>query len=92
MDKLAKLDLMDKIGRELEDLANSQESVLRKISQIEADNINLGNAVLDKKLGDVYEGVDKNHSVVTALAEEFQESRNKFYTDNNLAALQDPTA
>ncbi len=92
MDKLAKLDLMDKIGRELADLANSQESVLKKISQIEADNINLGNSVLEKKLGDVYEGVDKNHGLVTGLAEEFQESRNAFYKDNNLAALQDPTA
>ena len=92
MDKLAKLDLMDKIGRELEDLANSQESVLRKIAQIEADNINLGSGVLDKKLPDVYAGVDKNHGTVTALADEFKEARNKFYNDNNLGALEDPTA
>jgi hypothetical protein len=33
---------MGKIVRELDDVINSQTSVLKKIAQIEADNINLG--------------------------------------------------
>ena len=41
MDPKQRLALMDKIIRELDDLKNSQTSVLKKIAQIEADNINL---------------------------------------------------
>ncbi|MEB2785637.1 hypothetical protein [Algoriphagus persicinus] len=89
MDKLDKLEMMDKILREFEDLKNSQTSVLKKISKIEADNINLGLELLEKKLPDIWQGVDNNLELVTALEEKFQEYRDKYYTDNNLAALQD---
>ena len=92
MDKLAKMELMDKMGRELEDLANSQTSVLKKIGQLEADNINLGMQMLDKKLGEIYERVDGNLAIVTELSEAFAEERNTFYTKNNIASLEDPTA
>ncbi|PZX54050.1 hypothetical protein [Algoriphagus chordae] len=89
MDKLEKLEMMDKILREFDDLKNSQTSVLKKISKIEADNINLGVSLLEKKLPDMWSNVDANLSLVTALEEEFQEYRDKFYTDNNIKALQD---
>ena len=92
MDKLAKLELMDKISRELEDLANSQTSVLKKIGQIEADNINLGMQMLDKKLGELYERVDGSLNIVTELSENFTQERTTFYTKNNMASLEDPTA
>ena len=39
MDPKQRLALMDKIIRELDDLKNSQTSILKKIAQIEADNI-----------------------------------------------------
>ena len=91
MEKLQKLELMDKILRELEDLKNSQTSVLKKIAQIEVDNINLGVALLDKKLPDVHEEVDSSVQIVTALQEEFQVYREKFFTDNKLASQIDPT-
>ena len=92
MDKLKKLELMDKILRELDDLKNSQTSVLKKLAQIEADNINLGVALLEKKLPDLHAEIDSGVAIVTDLQQEFQEHRDKFYTDNNLAALEDPTA
>ena len=92
MDKMEKLTLMDKILRELDDLKNSQTSVLKKLAQIEADNINLGAALLDKKLPDLHEEVDSSVSIVTALLEEFQEYRDKFFTDNKLGDLENPTA
>ena len=92
MEKLQKLELMDKILRELEDLKNSQTSVLKKLSQIEADNINLGVSLLEKKLPDIHEEVDSGVQIVTELQQEFQEYRNKFYTDNKLETIIDPTA
>ncbi len=92
MEKLQKLELMDKILRELDDLKNSQTAVLKKVAQIEADNITLGVGLLEKKLPDLHEEVDSSVVIVTDLLEEFQEHRNKFFADNNIAALQDPTA
>jgi hypothetical protein len=92
MDKSEKLVLMDKILRQLDDLKNSQISVLKKISQIEADNINLGVGLLEKKLPDLHEEVDSGVTIVTGLLEEFQEYRDKFFTDNKLGDSQDPTA
>ncbi|MEO6722776.1 MAG: hypothetical protein ABIN67_20580 [Ferruginibacter sp.] len=92
MEKIQKLELMDKILRELEDLQNSQTAVLKKVAQIEADNINLGVGLLEKKLPDLHEEVDAGVVIVTELLQEFQEHRDKFFVDNKLAALLDPTA
>ena len=92
MDKLQELQMMDKMIRELDDLKNSQTAVLKKLTQIEADNITLGVGLLEKKLPDLHEEVDSGVAIVTGLLEEFQAYRDKFYTDNNLADLQNPTA
>lgn len=92
MEKLQKLTLMDKILRELDDLKNSQTAVLKKVAQIEADNINLGVGLLEQKLPDIHSEVDSSVEIVTALLQEFQEYRDKFFVDNKLESLQDPTA
>ncbi|WP_026953958.1 hypothetical protein [Algoriphagus vanfongensis] len=89
MDKLEKVEMMDKILREFEDLRNSQTSVLKKISKIEADNINLGVKLLEEKLTEIYFAVDTNLNLVTSLEEEFQKHRDKFYKDNKIAALKE---
>jgi hypothetical protein len=92
MEKLKKLELMDQILRELDDQKNRHTSVLKKLAQIEADNINLGVEMLEKKLPDLHEEVDSSVTIVTSLHEDFQVYRDKFFTDNKLEALQDPTA
>ena len=91
MEKMQQLNLMDKILRELDDLHNSQTAVLKKIAQIEADNINLGVAVLDERLPDVHSEVDSGIQIVNELITSFKEHRDKYYTDNNLAAVESPT-
>ncbi len=58
MDNRQKLELMYKLLRELDDLKNSQTSVLKKLAQIEADNINLGEKLLDEDLPGIHEEVD----------------------------------
>ena len=79
------LALMDKIIRELDDLRNSQTSVLKKISQIEADNINLGSDLLNDGLPGIHEEVDDAVTKITALIEPFTEYRNEFERDNPVA-------
>ena len=92
MEKVQKLELMDKILRELEDLQNSQTSVLKKVAQIEAHNITLGLDVLDKRLPDLTEEVNSSLEIVSSVVEEFTAYREKFFADNNMAAALDPTA
>jgi ElaB/YqjD/DUF883 family membrane-anchored ribosome-binding protein len=84
MDKLEKKNMMDKMVRELEDLTNSQTSLLKKIAQLEADNINLGNTLLDKRLPDIHEKIDQALTEVTTVQDEFTHARDKFVTDNKL--------
>lgn len=86
MDKMQKLEMMDKILRELDDVKSSQTSVLKKITQIEAENINLGVQMLDQSLPDVHESVDKGIEDINSLLEKFQLHRNKFAKDNKLEA------
>ncbi len=92
MNNREKLAVMDKIIRELEDLVNSQTSVLKKIGQIEAENINLGDKYLDDKLPDVYEEVDTALTQATAIHAEYIEKRDKFVKDNNLDVPEEATA
>ena len=76
------LALMDKIIRELDDLKNSQTSVLKKLAQIEADNINLGIDLLADNLSGIHEEVDDALEKSSALLEQFSEYRNKYEQDN----------
>ena len=91
MEKRQKLEMMDKILRELDDLKNSQTSVLKKVSQIEAENINLGIQLLDQSLPDVHESIDKGIASVNDLSEKFQAYRDKFSSDNKLEEVEENT-
>ena len=82
MDNKQKLALLDKILRELDDLKNSQTSVLKKIAQVEAENINLGVDVLNDELPAIHEEVDDAIQKITALQEKFSDYRDEFVKDN----------
>jgi hypothetical protein len=90
MELRQQLALMDKIIRELDDLKNSQTSVLKKIAQIEADNINLNVELLGDGLPDIHEEVDDALAKASALLEQFTEHRNKFAQDNQQALTETP--
>ncbi|CAN5122038.1 hypothetical protein BH20BAC1_BH20BAC1_17220 [soil metagenome] len=84
MDKREKLDLMEKMVRELDDVVNSQTSLLKKVAQIEADNINLGNSLLEKQLPDIHSSADEALTKANSLLDEFTEVKDKFVKDNKL--------
>ena len=70
--------------RELEDILNSQTSLLKKIAQLEAENINLGNKVLEKRLPDIHGKVDDGIGEIALVIEEFTAAKDKFVADNKL--------
>jgi hypothetical protein len=74
--------LMDKVIRQLDDIKKSQTSVLKKISQVEADNINLGLELLNDSLPALHEEVDNCLTKVSTLIEQFTENRNEFLKNN----------
>ena len=90
MEPRQQLALMDKIICELDDLKNSQTSVLKKIAQIEADNINLGVDLLSDGLPDIHEEVDDALAKASALMEQFTEHRNTYAQDNQQALTETP--
>jgi oligoribonuclease (3'-5' exoribonuclease) len=92
MDKIQQLELMDKVQRELKDLEQSQTAVLKKVSQIAAHNITLGVELLDQKLPDIQESIDKNMVAISEISEAFEAHRNKFFNDNKMGTQLDPTA
>jgi hypothetical protein len=87
MDKTEKLHLMEKLLRELDDVVNTQTSLLKKVSQIEAENINLGNRLLEKQLPDIHSKADEALMAATSLQTEFAEAKDKFIKDNKLDEL-----
>lgn len=89
MDKLERLKMMEKIVRELDDLQNSQTSVLKKISQIEADNINLGNKGLEEQLTEIFQHVSDNLELVTGLQNSFSSETDQYRTENKLDEIPD---
>lgn len=77
-----RITLMDKILRELDDVISSQTSVLKKIAQIEADNINLNDASLADTLPDIHEHVDAALTATTTLQAKFKEVHDDFVGNN----------
>jgi chaperonin cofactor prefoldin len=88
MDKKAKLELMNKVLREMEDLKNSQVAIMKKIGQIETENIELSNSTLEKGLPDIYDGISKTQEKVEALATDFEAARAKYIKDNKLEEVE----
>lgn len=77
-----KIALMDKVLRELNDIINSQTAVLKKIAQVEAENINLNDDSLADSLPDIHEHVDAALTATTALTEKFQTVHDEFVIAN----------
>lgn len=84
METTEKLNIMNKVVRELEDLVNSETSLLKKLGQLEADNINLGDKILEENLSGIYEHVDNALSETSELHSTYKEVRDKFIKDNKL--------
>jgi uncharacterized phage infection (PIP) family protein YhgE len=91
MNNSEKLAAMDKIIRELEDISNSSTALLKKVAQVETENINLGNKLLEDKLPDLHEKIDEMVTESTSLITGFTEVRDQFYSDNNMGAASEPT-
>ena len=92
MDNQQKLAAINKIIRELDDIHNSATSLLKKVAQVEAENINLSNKIIEDKIPDIYFKMDDVLSQVTSLVTEFTEFRDTFVAENKLNESPEPEA
>lgn len=92
MDKLKKFGLMEKIVHELEDLKNSQQAIITKLTKIEVDNIDLGDKRLEKDLPDMHQRVSENLDTIAAILEDFANQTANYSDSNNIAALKEQEA
>jgi hypothetical protein len=92
MDTLKKFGLMEKIVHELEDLKNSQQAIVQKLSKIEVDNIDLGDKRLDKELPDMHQRIAENLETIAGLLEDFASQTEKYSNQNNISALKEQEA
>lgn len=92
MDKLKKFGLMEKIVHELEDLKNSQQAIIVKLTKIEVDNMELGNKRLEKDLPDMHQRVTDNLDSIAGILEDFATQTETFSDANNIAALKEQEA
>lgn len=84
MDKIEKFKTMEKILREIEDLKNSETAVIKKIGQIETENMNLSNQQLEKSIAEVYDGAYKNLENIEGLHSSFTETVSEFKSANKI--------
>jgi len=92
MDTLKKFGLMEKIVHELEDLKNSQQAIITKLTKIEVDNMELGDKKLEKELPDMHQRVSDNQDTIAVLLEDFAGQTDTFSNKNNITALKEQEA
>ena len=92
MDKLKKFELMEKIVHELEDLKNSQQAIIQKLTKIEVDNIDLGDKRLEKDLPDMHQRVSDNLDTIADILKDFAVKTDQFNSQNNIAGLKEQEA
>ncbi|HEY8782548.1 MAG TPA: hypothetical protein VIM16_13070 [Mucilaginibacter sp.] len=92
MDKLKKFALMEKIVNELEDLKNSQQAIIQKLTKIEVDNMELGDKRLENDLPDMHQRVSDNLDAIAGILDDFAVKTEEFNNQNNIAALREQEA
>lgn len=84
MDKIEKYKTMEKVLREIEDLKNSETAVIKKIGQIETENMNLNIQELEKSITLIYDGAYKNLENIEGLYTSFSEKVADFKEQNKI--------
>jgi hypothetical protein len=92
MDTLKKFGLMEKIVHELEDLKNSQQAIITKLTKIEVDNIELGDKRLEKDLPEMHQRVADNLDTIASILEDFATQTDTYSDKNNITALKEQEA
>jgi hypothetical protein len=84
MEAATQLELMEKIQRELEDIKNSQTSLVKKIAQIEIHNLDLDDKELEDALNAIHQHIADSVDKANSISSDFDIKINLFKQTNNL--------
>lgn len=76
MSDSSKLEVMKSILVKMEDLQNSQQSLIGKIGQIEVDLFEINSPDLDKELAKVIDRASETLTIIEEAKNNFEEKRN----------------
>jgi len=76
MSDSSKLEVMKSILVKMEDLQNSQQSLIGKIGQIEVDLFEINSPDLDKELSKVIDRASETLTIIEEAKNNFEEKRN----------------
>ena len=78
MEPRLQINMMDKILRQMEDVKKSQTAVLKKLTQVEVENINLNSTLLSDALPGIHTEIDESIKKMGILLESFKEHKIDF--------------
>ena len=84
MDNIEKFKPMENVLGEFEDLKKCETAVIKKIGQIETENMNLNIQDLEKSISTIYDGAYKNLENIEGLHSTFTETVSDFKSKNNI--------
>lgn len=77
-----KISIMDSVINKMEDLENSQQSLIGKIGQIEVDLFEINSPDLDKELAQVIDRASATLDMIVSAKIEFEEKRDAIVKKN----------
>ncbi|PZD79218.1 hypothetical protein [Mesonia sp. K7] len=77
MDTQAKIEKMNAVLNKMEDIKNSQQSLINKIGQVEVDLFEIKSDDLDKELDKVMKKATRSFEIINEAIEEFEIKRNR---------------
>jgi hypothetical protein len=78
MEPRLQINMMDKILRQMDDVKKSQTAVLKKLTQIEVENINLNSTLLSDALPGIHTEIDESIKKMGILLESFKDQKIDF--------------
>lgn len=82
MDVEQRIEKMNKVLVKMEDILNSQQSLIEKIGQVEVDLFDIKSDELDKELEKVMENASSSFDMIKDAIEAFEMKRNRIQNEN----------
>ncbi|MGI9527484.1 MAG: hypothetical protein ACR2MS_10285 [Weeksellaceae bacterium] len=72
-----KLEVMNSVLNRMEDIQNTQRSLIEKLGHVEVDLFNIESKELDEKLAKVHQSASESMDIIKEAIESFEIKRNK---------------
>ncbi|MBA5630039.1 hypothetical protein [Moheibacter lacus] len=82
MDTQEKIDIMNAVLTKMEDIQNTQQSLIEKIGQVEVNLFDIKSEDLDKELDKIMEHASQSFDIIKEAIEAFEMKRNRLVNES----------